>query len=90
MSYANQRWLNKDFFQEGQEVMVFHTQLRVIPAELWCECKGLYTLRKVFYDGALELLDEDERVTKVSKQRGKHFIENRIEELHCFTRTRIR
>src|SRR4051812_12893160 len=48
MSYANQRYLNKDLYQIGQKVIVFHTQQRVFPAELRCQWKGPYTISKVF------------------------------------------
>src|SRR3954471_14510045 len=41
-TYARQRWLNRDFFKTGQKVAIFHTQLRVFPAELKSEWKGPY------------------------------------------------
>ena len=90
-TYAHQRWLNKDFFQTGQKVVVFHTQLRVFPAELKCEWKGPYTITKVFNDGALELHDEvNERVMKVGKHRRRHYNVNEFAGLQSLTSTRTR
>ena len=90
-TYADQRWLNSDFFQIGQEVMVFHTQLRVFPAELKSEWKGPYTIVKVFNDGALEVQDENEgRRLKVAKQRSRHFNRNEIAGMQSLTMTRTR
>src|SRR3954471_3548489 len=90
-AYGNQRWLNRDFFKEGQRVVVFNTQLVVFPAELRCEWHGPCTIRKVFYDVALELYDEkNERVMKVGKHRSRHYNENEIAGLESFTRTRTR
>ena len=90
-TYADHRWLNSDFFQIGQEVMVFHTQLRVFPAELKSEWKGPYTIVKVFNDGALEVQDENEgRRLKVAKQRSRHFNRNEIAGMQSLTMTRTR
>ena len=74
------------FFQIGQQVMVFHTQLRVFPAELKSEWKGPYTIVKVFNDGALEVQDEnDGRRLKVAKQRSRHFNTNEIAGMQDLT-----
>src|SRR5438270_2377304 len=90
-TYANHQWLNRDFFQIGQEVMVFHTQLRVFHAELKSEWKGPYTIVKVFNDGALEVQDEnDGRRLKVAKQRSRHFNTNEIAGMQSLTMIRTR
>ena len=90
-AYGNQRWLNMDFFQEGQKVVVFHTQLVVFPVELRCEWQGPYTITKVFYDGALELHDQvNERVIKVGKHRARDYNVNEFGGLQSFTQIRMR
>ena len=72
-------------------MVVFHTQLVVFSAELRCEWHGPCTIRKVFYDGALEPHDDvNERVIKVGKHRGRYYNENEIMGLQSFTRTRMR
>src|SRR3954471_20855844 len=90
-AYARQNWLNKDFFQIVQKVVVFHTQLRVFPAELKSEWKGPYTITKVYIDGAVELEDEvNGRTMKVSKHRSRHYNTNEIAGMQSLTITRTR
>src|SRR3954469_17121814 len=90
-AYARQKWLNKDFFQIGQKVVVYHIQVRVFPAELKSEWKGPYTITKVYIDGALEVEDEvSRRKLKVGKHRSRHFNENEIAGMQCMTMRRTK
>ena len=90
-AYAQQKWLNKDFYQTGQKVVVYHTQLRVFPAELKSEWKGPYTITKVYIDGALEVEDEASgKKLKVGKHRSRHFNENEIAGMQLLTTIRTK
>src|SRR5438270_12580135 len=90
-AYAQQMWLNRDFFQTGQKVVVFHTQLRVFPADLKSEWKGPYTITKVYNDGALELEDEvNGRKLKVGKHMSRHYNEYEIAGMQSLTMRRTK
>ncbi|CAM8925971.1 unnamed protein product [Rhodiola kirilowii] len=61
-------------FEEGQQVLVFSSRLKLMPGKLKYRWTGPYTVTKIFNHGALELENsENGSRFKVNGQRVKHY-----------------
>ncbi|XP_039117955.1 uncharacterized protein LOC120253788 [Dioscorea cayenensis subsp. rotundata] len=60
-------------FQEGDQVLLFNSRLRLFPGKLKSWCHGPYSVTHVFPHGAVEISHPQNGTFKVNGQRLKHY-----------------
>src|SRR5436190_11593743 len=84
-SWHDQR-INNKTFERGQQVLLYNSRLRLFPRKLKSRWTGPFIINRVFENGAIELLDRENKPFKVNGQRLKHDFEGKtitegVEEL---------
>src|SRR4051812_36773548 len=67
--------INHKIFESGQQVLLYNSRLRLFPGKLKSRWTGPFIINRVFSNGAVELLDRDNKPFKFNGQRIKHYFE---------------
>ncbi|KAM6594465.1 hypothetical protein CsatA_002168 [Cannabis sativa] len=78
------RWHDKRIqhrvFEEGQQVLLFNSRLKLFPGKLKSRWSGPFTIVKVYPFGAVDIKNEQSgRVFQVNGQRLKHYIGGEVD-----------
>ena len=77
------RWHDKHIqprsFEEGQQVLLFNSRLKLFPGKLKSRWSGPFTITKVYPHGAVELRGNEGGEFKVNGQRLKHYWGGEVE-----------
>ncbi|WCJ22553.1 Gag-Pol polyprotein [Euphorbia peplus] len=79
--------IQKKEFQEGQQVLLYNSRLRLFPGKLKSRWSGPFQVSKVFPYGAVEIFLPGEQPFKVNGQRLKPYLAHDVErvvEVHHF------
>ncbi|XP_062089288.1 uncharacterized protein LOC133795850 [Humulus lupulus] len=77
------RWHDKHIqprsFEEGQQVLLFNSRLKLFPGKLKSRWSGPFTITKVYPHGVVELRGNEGGEFKVNGQRLKHYWDGEVE-----------
>ncbi|XP_073294476.1 uncharacterized protein [Primulina huaijiensis] len=72
--------LRRDF-EPGQQVLLFNSQLRLLPGKLKSRWSGPFKLETVYPHGAIELNFNNGQTFKVNGQRVKHYFGSEVRHM---------
>ncbi|KAL5549377.1 hypothetical protein UlMin_004608 [Ulmus minor] len=67
------RHIQKRYFEEGQQVLLFNSRLKLFPGKLRSRWSGPFTVNKVLPSGAIEVTHPTKGTFTVNGQRLKHY-----------------
>ncbi|KAL5578330.1 hypothetical protein UlMin_020029 [Ulmus minor] len=68
------RHIQKRDFEEGQQVLLFNSRLKLFPGKLRSRWSGPFTVNKVLPSGAIEVKHPSKGIFTVNGQRLKHYV----------------
>ncbi|XP_075475256.1 uncharacterized protein LOC142505999 [Primulina tabacum] len=83
---AHDRRIIEREFQEGENVLLYNSRLRLFPGKLKSRWSGPFVISKVYSSGAVELKDGKDGTLTVNAQRLKHYMGGTVEPQLGITR----
>ncbi|KAL5538359.1 hypothetical protein UlMin_045707 [Ulmus minor] len=76
--------IQKRDFEEGQQVLLFNSRLKLFPGKLRSRWSGPFTVNKVLPSGAIEVKHSSKGTFTVNGQRLKHYFGGEFNNEHVF------